>query len=79
MLCSTAHARRRASWGRTLTALIQEGLQIVLARSKPGRRRPRVELPVFGPSGGVMPGVDLNSSASLLHAHEEGLPFEMRR
>jgi hypothetical protein len=69
-------ARRR---GETLTALIQEGLRTVLARSKPDRPRPRVKLPVFGPSGGVMPGVDLSNSAALLDILEEALPIRKRQ
>ncbi|MGA2266846.1 MAG: hypothetical protein ABSH44_00120 [Bryobacteraceae bacterium] len=73
-------ARREAQRrGETLTSLIAEGVRRELARSKPERRRPKVKLPVFDSSGGVMPGVDLNNSAALLGILEEGLPIEKRR
>ena len=59
-------AKRKASAeGRTLTALIEDGLrQVVNAapRKKPGRR---VILPVSTAKGGVMPGIDLDNSAAL--------------
>jgi hypothetical protein len=58
-------AKKRASEeGRTLTSLIEDGLTIMLAKSK-GTRRRRVHLPVSKASGGVLPGVDLNQSADL--------------
>ena len=58
-------AKKRASEeGRTLTSLIEEGLAVMLAKSKSSRRK-RVHLPVSKASGGVLPGVDLNRSADL--------------
>jgi len=56
--------KRAADEGQTLTSLVEEGLSIVLASSKPSRRKP-VELPVSKASGGVLPGVDLNRSEAL--------------
>jgi hypothetical protein len=51
--------RKAAAEGRTLTALIEDGLRAVVdARSKPVRRR-RVVLPVSKATGGLLPGVDL--------------------
>jgi hypothetical protein len=59
-------ARQRAAReGRTLTSLIEEGLNLVLTRPVKGARRERVDLPVSSASGGVLPGVDLNRSADL--------------
>ncbi len=61
------HAKERAAQtGRTLTALIEDGLRTVLARSAEpgGRRRPRPQLPVSG-RGGTLPGVDLDRTADL--------------
>lgn len=60
-------AKRR---GVTLTALIEQGLQLVLRR--PGRRedRPPVSLPECRKGGGTLPGVDLNDSASVLDRME---------
>ena len=56
--------KKAAEKGRTLTSLIEEGLQIVLADP----RRPRrtlIQLPISRASGGTLPGVDLNRSADL--------------
>jgi hypothetical protein len=58
-------ARKRATEeGRTLTSLIEDGLVLVLTKSKVARRK-RVVLPVSKGSGGVLPGVDLNRSGDL--------------
>ncbi len=51
--------------GETVTALIQEGLRLVLAQSHQLPSRERVALPVSKETGGVLPGVDLNDSAAL--------------
>ena len=58
-------AKKRAlAEGRTLTSLIEDGLTIILSKSK-GTRRKRIHLPVSKASGGVLPGVDLNRSVDL--------------
>ena len=51
--------------GETVTALIEEGLRLVLAQSHQPPSRERVTLPVSSAGGGVLPGVDLNDSAAL--------------
>ncbi len=56
--------KRAASEGRTLTSLVEDGLEIVLAEAK-GSRSEHVQLPVSKSSGGVLPGVDLNRSCEL--------------
>ena len=56
--------KRAAEQGRTLTSLVEEGLEIVLAEPKPIRRKP-VRLPVSRASGGTLPGIDLNRSSDL--------------
>jgi hypothetical protein len=57
-------ARREAQRrGQTLTALIDQGLRMVLAQ--PPRRRKRFVLPVSRQTGGLQPGVDLNNSVAL--------------
>ncbi|MGA2878111.1 MAG: hypothetical protein ABSG13_04100 [Bryobacteraceae bacterium] len=48
-----------------MTALIQEGLRLVLAQSRQPPSRERVTLPVCKAGGGALPGVDLNDSAAL--------------
>jgi len=71
-------ARREAQRrGMTLTALIEEGLRLELARAK--TPRPRVELPVGDHDGGLMPGVNLDNNAELLDLLEEGVPWDKRR
>jgi hypothetical protein len=57
--------RAAASDGETLSALIERGLRLVLARKPPTPERNRVTLPVSRAQGGLLPGVDLNNSASL--------------
>jgi hypothetical protein len=59
-------AKREAEQrGETVTALIEQGLRLVLAQSQQPPRRERVTLPVSKAGGGVLPGVDLNDSAAL--------------
>jgi hypothetical protein len=60
-----AAKREAAKRGETLTALIDPGLRLVLAKPRPAPRR-RVTLPVCRAGGGLLPGVDLNNSAALL-------------
>lgn len=61
-------ARREAARrGVTLTALIEQGLKLVLRRPmKPAPQGARVSIPVCRAGGGVQPGVDLSDSADLL-------------
>jgi hypothetical protein len=62
--------QRAAEEGRTLTSIIEEGVMMVLAT--PERRgRERVALPISEATGGVLPGVDLNSSADLESVMDE--------
>jgi hypothetical protein len=56
--------------GETLTALIEQGLRLVLAQSRSRYQRERVKLPVSEAGGGVLPGIDLNDSAALLDIME---------
>jgi hypothetical protein len=55
-------ARRR---GKTVTALIEQGLRIVLAQPQKPRRRRHVKIPVATCGGGLLPGIDLDNSAAL--------------
>jgi len=61
-------ARRR---GQTLTALMAEGLRLVLATGTATTRRRPVVLPTCKAGGGALPGVDLDDSATLLDIMEE--------
>jgi len=62
--------REAARRGETLTALIERGLRLVLALPRKRPRRKQVKLPVCRKGGGVLPGVDLDDSASLLDVLE---------
>ena len=69
-----AEARRR---GTTLTALLQEGLELALRSDrKPARK---VTLPVSSVGGGLVPGVNLDNNAELLDYLEADLPLHKRR
>jgi len=57
--------RKAAAEGRSLTALIEDGLRRVLVEPKTVKRARRVLPPVSAARGGIMPGIDLNDSASL--------------
>jgi hypothetical protein len=57
--------RKAAEEGRSLTALIEDGLRRVLSERPPGAKAGRVSLPVSSASGGLMPGIDLNDTAAL--------------
>jgi len=59
-------AKRR---GTTLTALIEEGLTVVLAGMPEENEVP--ELPVCMAGGGTWSGVDINNSAGLLEMMEQ--------
>jgi len=56
--------------GVTLTALTEQGLQLVLHRPLKRTQRPRVRLHKCRAGGGVLPGVDLDDSAGLLDRME---------
>ena len=56
--------RKAAEEGRTLTALIEDGLRLVVGGKKPVKAK-RV-LPRFSDaSGGPLPGIDISNSAAL--------------
>ena len=52
----------------TVTALLEEALQLVMHRSDTLMTRPPVVLPVGKELGGTLPGIDLNNSSGLLDA-----------
>ena len=56
--------KRAADEGRTLTSLVEDGLILVLSKAKASRRK-RIELPLSKSTGGVLPGIDLNTSSDL--------------
>jgi len=56
--------RKAAAEGRTLTALIEEGLHLVLAQRRTPRSKPILP-PVSTATGGPMPGIDLDDFSAL--------------
>ncbi|PIU31602.1 MAG: hypothetical protein COT06_07280 [Syntrophobacteraceae bacterium CG07_land_8_20_14_0_80_61_8] len=56
--------KRAADEGRTLTALVEDGLMLVLATAAT-KSRERIVLPVSKAVVGTLPGIDLNSSSDL--------------
>jgi hypothetical protein len=67
-LLAEAKARAAAS-GRTLNAVVEDALREALSRRGRAGRGRCVELPTF-PGGRLLPGVDLDDSASLLEQME---------
>jgi hypothetical protein len=65
------HRAREAAARRniTLTALLEEGLQLALAQRGSLARQP-VLLPVCDKNGGTLPGLDLNDTAALMDVME---------
>jgi plasmid stability protein len=56
---------KAAAEGRSLTALIEEGLRRVVNEDRPAKPATRTLPRVSVATGGPMPGVDLNDSAAL--------------
>jgi hypothetical protein len=51
-------AKRKAdAEGRTLTALMEDGLRYVVSDKPTSERKPRPEIPISKASGGMMPGI----------------------
>jgi hypothetical protein len=60
-----------ARTGRTLTAVIEDGLRETLARHRRRQERPAVALPTFKGKG-LRPGVDLDDTAGLFDILDGG-------
>ena len=72
-------AKRKAlAEGRSLTALIEDGLRRVLADRPPAGRSERVPPPVSSARGGLMPGVNLDDSAALQEMEDLGAAGRLR-
>lgn len=59
-----AAKRKAAGEGRTLTALIEDGVRRVVA-DKPQRPKPRGPIPVSTATGGLLPGVDITKFSDI--------------
>jgi Arc/MetJ-type ribon-helix-helix transcriptional regulator len=72
-------ARKKAlAEGRSLTALIEDGLRKVLDEATPAARRKRVLPPVSSAKGGLMPGIDLDDSTALQELEDLGAAGRFR-
>jgi hypothetical protein len=60
-----------ARTGRTLTAVIEDGLREALARHRRRQEWPPIALPTFKGKG-LRPGVDLDGTADLLDVLDSG-------
>jgi|APDOM4702015073_1054812.scaffolds.fasta_scaffold46817_1 hypothetical protein len=61
----------------TVTALIEDTLRESLARRRRSRRSGRMPLPTYGKKG-VLPGVDIDDTASLLDVMESSVDSARR-
>jgi len=57
--------RKAAADGRTLASLIEEGLRLVLAEPRSGRKPRRYPLTLSTATGPPLPGIDISNSAAL--------------
>jgi len=57
--------RMAATEGRSLTALIEEGLRRVLDEGRKSGATERILPPISSATGGLMPGIDISNSAAL--------------
>lgn len=56
---------RAANTNRTLTSIVEDALRRFLQKAPAARQKSKRPMPVDG-SGGVLPGVDLDNTSSLL-------------
>jgi hypothetical protein len=71
--------RKAAAEGRTLTALIEDGLRLVVAENRKSRKTKRVLPPVSKATGGPMPGVDLTDFSALQESDDLEYVERMKR
>jgi predicted transcriptional regulator len=57
--------RKAAAEGRSLTALIEEGVRRVLSERATADKAGRTLPPVSAATGGLLPGIDLDKTAAL--------------
>ena len=58
--------RKAAAEGRTLTALIEDGLRLVVANREEKPARPYRKFPVSKAEGWVLPGIDIEKFSDVL-------------
>ena len=70
--------RKAAAEGRSLTALIEDGLRRVVSEPVPVAGATRILPPVSSATGGLMPGIDLDDSAALQELDDRSYVGRMR-
>jgi len=71
--------RKAAAEGRTLTALIEDGLRLVVAGNRKAANSKRVLPPVSKATGGPMPGIDLTDLSALQEMDDLSYVERMKR
>jgi len=71
--------RQAVAEGRTLTALIEEGLRLVTTKMKADRPAKRIMPRVSEAKGGLLPGIDLNSFSAFEEAEDLAYLARLRR
>jgi hypothetical protein len=70
--------RKAAAEGRTLTALIEDGLRLVVTENRKASKGKRVVPRVSTATGGLMPGVDLADSSAIQEAEDMAYVARMK-
>jgi hypothetical protein len=70
--------RQAAAEGRSLTALIEDGLRRVVNEPVSAAGAPRILPPASSATGGLMPGIDLDDSAALQELDDRSYVGRMR-
>ena len=70
--------RKAAAEGRSLTALIEDGLRRVVNEPVSAAGAPRILPPVSSATGGLMPGIHLDDSAALQELDDRSYVGRMR-
>jgi hypothetical protein len=73
----TLAKRKAAAEGRSLTALIEDGLRRVVSERAADTAK-RILPPVSTATGGLMPGIDLNETAVLQEAEDRDCAARLR-
>ena len=71
--------RKAAAEGRTLTALIEDGLRLVLSGTRMPGKAQRILPRVSKATGGLLPGIDISNSAALQEMEDLEYVERMKR
>jgi hypothetical protein len=71
--------RKAAAEGRTLTAVIEDGLRLLLSSTGTAGKAKRILPRVSKASGGLMPGIDISDTAALQEMEDLEYVERMKR